>query len=84
MTGSAGICEEWKFSEVAGKIRTANAHAVGADNSFTGGGVIFVRTIDDVDFLRFGEFDGVHVKRRLNRQDAKVAKVERVEILITY
>jgi hypothetical protein len=63
MTGCAGVSEEREFSEVAGEICATDTHAVGANNGFAGGGVFLVRAVDDSDFLRFGEFDGVHGKR---------------------
>ena len=90
MAGGAGVGEEGEFPEVAGKVGAADAHAVGADDSFAGGGSRFVGAVDDGDFLRFGEFDGVHREEGLDigylklgedlgwgifhRKDAEVAK----------
>lgn len=56
---SAGVGEEGKFAEVAGKVGAADAHAMGADECFAGPGGLEVGEIDGIDFLNVGEFDGV-------------------------
>lgn len=70
--GGAGVGEEWKLPEVAGEIGAADAHAMGADKSFTGTGRGSVGQVDGGDFFNVGEFDGVgHGKKGMGAVSAQ-------------
>ncbi len=60
MAGGAWVGEEREFSEVACKVGSADAHAVGAHDGLAGCRVGFIGSVDEVDFLRGAEFDGLH------------------------
>jgi hypothetical protein len=55
----ARVVKKRKLSEVAGKVGSANTHAMSFDESFTGAGSFFVSDIDRADFFWIGEFDCV-------------------------
>ena len=59
VTGSAWVGEEGEFTEVAGEVGSADAHAMGADEGLAGSGRFDVGEIDRGDFFDVGEFDCV-------------------------
>ena len=67
VTGNARVGKEGHLPEIARKIRATDAHAVRADECFTGTGKRGLGQIDQVDLFRASELDGLHGIR--NKRD---------------
>jgi hypothetical protein len=60
VAGCARESEKRKFPEVTRNVRSTNPHAMRAHDGLAGTWILLVRTINDRDAFRFGEFDGLH------------------------